>query len=91
MADEDKNIDEQLAESARMYKYLYDKACPEFKNKIKTGKCRFNMATKLNLKTGKKKSKAFKVHAVRWGQWSRYILKTCSYCSRITPLFYLFL
>ena len=53
MADEDKNIDEQLAESARMYKYLYDKACPEFKNKIKTGKCWFNMATKLNLKTGK--------------------------------------
>ena len=46
MADENKNIDEQLAESVRTYKCLYDKACPEFKNKIKTEKCWINVATK---------------------------------------------
>ena len=54
MADEDKNIDEQLPESVRMYIQMsVRQGLPEFKNKIKTGKCWFNVATKLNLKTGK--------------------------------------
>ena len=52
-SDENKNFGEQLAESVRIYKCIYDKACPEFKNKVKTGKCWLNVATKLNLKSGK--------------------------------------
>ena len=51
--DENKNLSEKLAESVRIYKCIYDKACPEFKNKVKTGKCWLNVATKLNLKSGK--------------------------------------
>ena len=34
MADENKDVDEQLAESVRMYKGLYGKACPEFKSRL---------------------------------------------------------